>query len=96
MSDFRYFLVFVDDYSQMSWVYLLKDRTQVSNVIKNFINKIKTQFSTSMRVLRIDNALEYTQNKISHFCAFHGILHQTTWPHTSQQNGVAERKLSIS
>ena len=42
MPDFRYFLVFVDDYSIMSWVYLWI--TQVSNVIKKFINEIKPNF----------------------------------------------------
>ena len=26
------------------------------------------------------------------FCADHGIIHQASCPHTSQQNGVAERK----
>jgi len=40
-----------------------------------------------------DNALEYTQSEVSHFCTSHGILHQTTCSHTSQQNGVAERNL---
>ena len=32
------------------------------------------------------------QSDISEFCASHGILHQTSCPHTSQQNGAAERK----
>ena len=42
MSGLRYFLVFVDDYSIIYWVYLLKNRTQVPNIIKSFINQIKT------------------------------------------------------
>ncbi|KAK4382103.1 Retrovirus-related Pol polyprotein from transposon RE2 [Sesamum angolense] len=56
---FRYFITFVDDYSRMTWVYLLKDRSQKS---------------------------------VSDFCNSKGILHQTSYPYTSQQNGVAERK----
>jgi len=35
----------------MSGVYLLKDNTQVSDVIKKFINEIKTKFSITIRVL---------------------------------------------
>ena len=53
MSGFWIFLVFVDDYFKMSWVYLLKDRTQV-------ITKIKAHyFSTTIHVLRTNNSLEY-------------------------------------
>jgi len=58
----------VDGFSRMYWVYLLKDMTQVSDVIKNFINEIKTQFSTVVRILRAGNAFEYTQNNDFHFC----------------------------
>ena len=31
---FRYFVSFIDDFSRMTWVYLIKDRTQVIDVIK--------------------------------------------------------------
>ena len=63
----------------------------MSNVIKSFFNEIKKLFSTSIRVLRTDNALEYVKN-VSIFCFKNGIIHQTSCSHTSQQNGVAERK----
>ena len=62
MYGLGYFLVFVDDYSRMSWVYLQKERIRVSAVIKNFINEIKTQFSTTS-ILYNDIALEYTKKK---------------------------------
>ena len=39
----------MDDYSRMSRLYLLKDRTHVSDVINHFIDEIKTQFSTFVR-----------------------------------------------
>jgi len=64
-KDFRYFLIFVDDFSRMTWLYLLKERSEVSGVIELFHNEIKTQYSTSIRVLRTDNALEYMKNDVS-------------------------------
>ena len=70
----------------MTWLYLLKERDEVSDVIKLFFNEIKTQFSTSLSVLRTDSALE------SLFCAKHEIIHPTSCSHTSQQNSVDERK----
>ncbi|KAL0298831.1 UNVERIFIED_CONTAM: Retrovirus-related Pol polyprotein from transposon RE1 [Sesamum radiatum] len=76
----------------MTWVYLLKDRSQVHTIITSFYNEIYTQFSVNIRILRTDNALEFVQKSVSDFCNFKGILHQTSCPYTYQQNGVAERK----
>jgi len=87
---FGIFLVFVDDYSIMSWVYLWI--TQVSNVIKKFINEIKTQFPTTIRVLRTIMLLSILK-EVSRFCESHGILYQTTRSHTSKENETAKRKL---
>ncbi|KAL0302731.1 UNVERIFIED_CONTAM: Retrovirus-related Pol polyprotein from transposon TNT 1-94 [Sesamum angustifolium] len=91
LREFRYFITFVDDYSRMTWVYLLKDRSQVPTIITSFYNEIYTQFSVNIRILRTDNALEFVQKSVSDFCNSKG-LHQTSCPYTSQQNGVAERK----
>jgi hypothetical protein len=46
----------------------------------------------SIKTLRTDCGGEYTNNKFRNFCSTSGIVHQFTCPHTSQQNGVAERK----
>ena len=54
-------------------MYLLKGRAHVLDVMKEFFKEIKTKFSTSTHLFRMDNALEYVQ-----FCASLGILHQTS------------------
>ena len=43
-------------------------------------------------MLHIDNALEYVKKDVSNFCSKYDIIHQTSYSHASQQNGVAERK----
>jgi len=43
-------------------------------------------------VLRTDNALKYMKNDVSLFCSKNEIIHQASCSHTSQQNGIAERK----
>ena len=88
VKSFRYFLIFINDFSRMTWLYLLKEMFEVSGVIKLF----SVQFFTSIRVLCTDNALEYMKNDVSLLCFKNGIIHQTSCPLTSQQNGVAERK----
>ena len=42
--------------------------------------------------MRIDNGGEYTSKEFLEFCSLEGIKKEHTIPHTSQQNGVAERK----
>jgi len=43
-------------------------------------------------VLYIGNALKYVKNDVSLFCSNNEIIHQTSYSHTSQQNGVSESK----
>ena len=54
---------------------------------------IKTQFQKTIKTLRRDNAMEYRDSKLLKFLTDNGTLSQYSCPHTSQQNGRAERKL---
>ena len=60
----KYYIVFVYDYSHVSWVYILKDRVHVFDVGKIFFIEIKNQFSVTPKCLRTDNALEFIQSEI--------------------------------
>ncbi|XP_077254152.1 uncharacterized protein LOC143893080 [Tasmannia lanceolata] len=92
---FRYFVVFIDDYSHMTWTYLIKDRSEVFSVFRDFYAEVSNQFSCVIQCLRTDNAKEYFSysNGFQEFLSSRGILHQSSCAHTFQQNGVAERKL---
>lgn len=70
----------------------MKNHSKLPKIFTTFYNEILGQFDTRIKILRSDNALEYTQAFINNFCTSHGIIHQTTCPYTSQQNGIAERK----
>ena len=87
-----FFIIFVDDYSRMTWLFLMKERSELPRIFSKFYNEIFAQFNKHIKILRSDNALEYTQPVVDSFCADRGIIHQTSCPRTSQQNGVAERK----
>ncbi|XP_077219783.1 uncharacterized protein LOC143853971 [Tasmannia lanceolata] len=92
---FLYFVVFIDDYSRMTWTYLIKDLSEVVSVFLDFYTEVSNQFSCVIQCLRIDNAKEYFSysNDFQEFLSSRGILHQSSCAHTSQQNGVAKRKL---
>ena len=92
ISGHRYYIMFVDDYTRVSWVYLLCDRSEVVTIVTHFITKVITQYSITLKIIHTDIALEFVQTSLRTFCVDRGIIYQTTYPHTSQQNGIAERK----
>ena len=61
-------------------------------MFKIFKAEIENQPDKRIKVLRLDRGGEYESNDFEEFCSKHGLIHQTTAPYTSQQNGVVERK----
>jgi transposase InsO family protein len=53
---------------------------------------VENYFNLKMKQLQTDGGGEYILNKFLSFLSTDGILHRLTYPHTSQQNGIAERK----
>nr|GEU42740.1 retrovirus-related Pol polyprotein from transposon TNT 1-94 [Tanacetum cinerariifolium] len=86
------FLTIVDDYSRMVWLYLLKHKHEASSCLIDFYNLVKTHFGKRIKRIRCDNGGEFVSNNMNEFYREHGIVLETTWPHTPQQNGVVERK----
>ena len=89
---FCYFVTFIDDYSRYTWLFLMKTRVELFSIFQKFHAEIRTQFNTSIRILRSNNAKEYFSTSFSSFMSSHGILHQSSYAYTPQQNGVVERK----
>ncbi|KAK8951032.1 hypothetical protein KSP39_PZI004596 [Platanthera zijinensis] len=93
LSGYKWFVTFIDCHSRTTWLYLLKQKSDVFPCFQNFHKMVSQQFGGTIRVLRSDNGGEYDdRGKFGAYLANHGILHQTTCVHTSTQNGVAERK----
>ncbi|KAK6792050.1 hypothetical protein RDI58_011131 [Solanum bulbocastanum] len=91
-NGYRYFLTIVDDHSRMTWIYLLRLKSDVTMHITSFLTLVKNQFSTSVKIVRTDNGLEFFNSQCNSLFNSFGIIHQSTCVHTPQQNGIAERK----
>lgn len=88
----KYFLTIVDDFSRMTWLFLLKQKSDVCVSLKVFLQYVKTQFGKIVKVLRSDNGTEFVNSVCTTMFQDLGIIHQKSCPYTPQQNGVAERK----
>ena len=56
---YKYFVTFVDDYSRATWLYLLKSKSQLMDMFKDFHNLVKNHFSSNIQTLRSDNGSKY-------------------------------------
>ena len=70
LSGYVYDVLFVDDYSPKTWVYLLKSKDEVFGKFNLFERKIK--------ILRSDNGGEYISNEFVSFCKDAGIKRELT------------------
>ncbi|TYJ98054.1 Copia protein [Cucumis melo var. makuwa] len=89
---YRYYVLFIDDFSRFTWIYFLKNCSELSHTYIEFAKMIHTQFSCPIKILRTNNALEYKDSTLLSFLSQQGTLVQRSCPHTSQQNGCAKHK----
>ena len=90
-NGFKYFITFVDDFSRITWLYLMKSRFELFSHFSAFCAEIQTQFHVSIQTLRSDNTKEYLSEPFQSFMLHLEILHQTSCVDTPFQNVVAER-----
>ena len=62
---FRNFVIFVYDYSRVTYLYLMKERSELYSIFKSFYMEIKTQFNALLRSFWSDNAREYFHTSLS-------------------------------
>ena len=92
VSGFKWFVTFIDCYTRMTWIYMLKGKHEVLRCFQDFHKLVANQFNARIRIIQTDNGKEYVNNEFEAYLSDHGIIHQTTCPNTPPQNGVAERK----
>ena len=89
----RYFVIFVDDFSRYTWIYLFKNRCELYQIYRDFTKMIETQFSKPIKVFISDNAQEYKAHEFTSILHQFDIVPHSSCASTSQLNGRDERKL---
>lgn len=90
VDQYKYYVVFVDHFTRYTWLYPLKQKSQVHAVFTAFKPLVENRFGTKIQNLYSDNGGEFIA--LHQFLSLHGISHLTSPPHTPEHNGVAERK----
>jgi hypothetical protein len=89
----RYYMLFLDDYTNFLWTFPIHTKSQVHSIFLQFRNHIETQFERKIKCFQCDNGKEYDNTLFHKFCEQNGMSFRFLCPHTSPQNGKAERKI---
>lgn len=88
----RYMLTFIDDHSRYTEVYLLREKSEVTDKIKEYVALALNTKHQKPKRFCCDNGGEYVNSELSNYLKTEGIQIETTPPYTPQLNGIAERK----
>jgi Integrase core domain len=80
MGGSKYFMLFIDDFSRMTWVLFITYKSEAFKMFKKFKAMAETQTSMKLKALRSDRGGEYQSIEFKQFCDQEGILQQLTTP----------------
>ena len=86
IDEFKYALGFVDSFSRLGAVYLLRTKTEVGTKLLKFIAELGKP-----RKIVTDNAKEFKFGNFADICLQQGIHQEFTCEYTPEQNGKIER-----
>ncbi|KAE9067630.1 hypothetical protein PF010_g27389 [Phytophthora fragariae] len=102
-SGYRYFIVFVDEYTHCVFTFLMRKRDEVCHVYedirRNIRDKIKyiytvvPEYDDEIKIVQSDNGKEY--EKLARIIVKYGTRFRFTQAYTPQQNGMAERRIRM-
>jgi hypothetical protein len=87
----RYYVTFTDDKTRLTFLYLIRLKSDTFTSYKTFEALCKTQFKAPVRILRSDRGGEYLDEQFIAHLEKAGTHHKLTVHDTSEHNGVAER-----
>ena len=85
------FILFIDDFSRMCWISLLKHKDEAFGKFKIFKALVENELNIKIKCLRSDRGGEYISDEFFDFCEHYVIKRQFYVVGTPQQNGVVER-----
>ena len=88
-GDYKFAITFVDDYSGIIMVYLLKNRSDTTKATEKFL--ADTSLFGTVKRFRTDNGTEFTSSDFRSLMARNKIKHEFSAPYSPHQNSTAER-----
>lgn len=84
----RYYVLFVDDFSRFSWIFVCSAKSFIPSIFRGFKVQIENLLSSSIKTIQCDGGTEFKPL----MSQFPEITFRVSCPYTPEQNGVVERK----
>nr|GEU77494.1 ribonuclease H-like domain-containing protein [Tanacetum cinerariifolium] len=82
----KYILVIVDDFSQFTWVKILRSKDEVPEFVIKFLKMIQVHLNATVRNIKTDNGTEFVNQTLRAYYEEVRISHKTSVARTLQQN----------
>jgi hypothetical protein len=69
-------MLVIDDYTRMTWVYFLKEKSEAFEKFKTFKAYVKNEIYLKIKCSRSYDGEEFTSNEFNKFWEDHGIKRQ--------------------
>src|SRR5579871_6703417 len=73
----KYFIIFIDDKTRITFIYLLKTKDKAFDKFKNFQALVENQQNKKIKRIRSDNRREFTFKKFKQYLQDCSIQHKT-------------------
>ena len=81
LSGYMYYVLFIDDFSQKTWIYFLKTKNETFGKFLEFKALVENQNGGHIHALRSYNRGEYTSREFDYFYQKVGIKSEPTVPY---------------
>ena len=86
-----YWITFTDDKTQLTWLNLLRRKSEAFKSYKTLEAWIETQFQHRIKTLNVDRGGEYLSDEFIAHCKAKGTTYKLSVHDTHQEAGVSER-----
>ena len=66
----HWFVTFIDDCTRMTWVCLMKSKSEVNLLFQNFHKMVYSQYNAQVQVLHSDNGGEYLSFELKRYLSY--------------------------
>ncbi|KAJ4702907.1 Retrovirus-related Pol polyprotein from transposon TNT 1-94 [Melia azedarach] len=87
---YRYYIAFIDDKTNFTWIYPMKTKGEALNIFKQFKTQVETMLDKKIKAFQCDMGGEF--KTFEPYLKQTGITLRYSCPYTHHQNGKAERK----
>jgi transposase InsO family protein len=77
----KYGLIIVDDFSHLTWVFFLQDKSETQSTLKCFLRIAQNEFELKVKKIRSDNGSEFKNIQVEEYLEEEGIKHEFSAPY---------------